>query len=370
MSDTSRQMTLSDWLDTRAGRITRTLVTATATALILIGGFIWLRVNAQTANWFSVAIIALFIGVGGIWGFFYSLNTLAELLPDRARDKTLPWVFIGPALLFLTFYIVWPVINTTYMSFFDRFTENFVGLQNYRYIFTNPAMLVILRNTLLWVLLVPTVATALGLLIAVITDRFRPGAEKVVKALIFLPMAISFVGASVIWRFVYAYQPAGLEQIGLLNGIVTALGADPIAWITVRPWNNLLLIFIMVWLQTGFAMVIQSAAVKGVPSDLIEAARIDGASEVRTFFNVTVPYISGTILTVATTIVFLVLKIFDVVYVMTSGRYGTNIVALRMYQEAFVQRNFGRGSALAVFLFVVVIPLMVQNARAMKDRSK
>ena len=369
MSDTSRQMTFSDWLDTRAGRVTSTLVTAAATAAILIVGFAWLRNNAAEANRFSVAVIALFIGVGGIWGFFYSLNGIAELLPDEARDKTLPWVFIGPALLFIGFYILWPVINTTYMSFFDRFTENFIGLKNYVYIFSNPAMLVILRNTLLWVALVPTVATALGLLIAVITDRFRPSTEKVVKALIFLPLAISFVGASVIWRFVYAFQPAGLPQIGILNAIVTALGGDPVAWITVRPWNNLLLIFIMVWLQTGFAMVIQSAAVKGVPKDLVEAARIDGASEVRTFFNVTIPYISGTILTVATTIVFLVLKIFDVVYVMTSGSYGTNIVALRMYQEAFVQRNFGRGSALAVFLFVVVIPLMIQNARSMKDRS-
>ena len=370
MSDTTNQMTLSDFLDTTTGRIVRTLVAAALTALILGFGFLWLRANAATADRILVAAIALFIGVGGIWGLFYSLNGLAELLPERARDSVLPYVFIGPAIITITFYIVWPAINTTYLSFFDRFGNEFVGLANFRYIFTNPAMLVILRNTLLWVLLVPTVATVLGLLIAVITDRFRPTTEKVVKALIFMPMAISFVGASVIWRFVYAFQPAGLPQIGLLNAIVTALGGDPVAWITVRPWNNLLLIFIMVWLQTGFAMVIQSAAVKGVPKDLIEAARIDGAGEVRSFFSVTVPYISGTILTVGTTIVFLVLKIFDVVYVMTSGQYGTNIVALRMYQEAFVQRNFGRGSALAVFLFVVVIPLMVQNARSMKQRSK
>lgn len=370
MSDLSKQMTLSDFFETKPGIAVRTIVVAAATAIVLGFGFIWLRDNAATSNRFSVAVIALFIGVGGIWGFYYSLNSLVELLPEGVRDIYLPYVFIGPAILTIGFYIVWPAIYTTYLSFFDRFGENFIGIQNYRFIFTNPAMLVILRNTLLWVVLVPTIATALGLLIAVITDRFRPTSEKIVKSLIFLPMAISFVGASVIWRFVYAFQPAGLPQIGILNAIVTALGGSPVAWITVRPWNNLLLIFIMIWLQTGFAMVILSAAVKGVPKDLIEAARIDGANEIRSFFNVTIPYISGTILTVATTIVFLVLKVFDVVYVMTSGAYGTNIVALRMYQEAFVQRNFGRGSALAVFLFVVVIPLMVQNARQLKDRSK
>ncbi|MFW6387739.1 MAG: carbohydrate ABC transporter permease [bacterium] len=370
MSDTSKQMTLSDWMDTTQGRVVITIVTAALTVFILGAGFLWLRANAATANRFVVAIFALVIGVGGIWGLFYSLNNLTELLPEGPRDKLLPYVFMGPAVLVLGFYLVYPTLNTTYLSFMDNFGNQFVGLENYIYIFSNPAMLVVLRNTLLWVLLVPTIATALGLLIAVITDRFRPGAEKLVKSLVFLPMAISFVGASVIWRFVYAFQPAGLPQIGLLNALVTALGGEPVAWITVRPWNNLLLIFIMIWLQTGFAMVIQSAAVKGVPKDLIEAARIDGAGEIRSFFNVTIPYISTTILTVGTTIVFLVLKIFDVVYVMTSGSYGTNIVALRMYQEAFVQRNFGRGSALAVFLFVVVIPLMVQNARALKDRSK
>jgi len=222
----------------------------------------------------------------------------------------------------------------------------------------------------MWVVFVPALAVALGLLIAVMTDRLSQTMEKVTKSLIFLPLAISFVGASVIWRFVYYYQPPGSTQIGLLNAVVTALGGDPVAWLIIRPWNNFFLLFIMIWLQTGFAMVILSASVKGVPKDLLEAARIDGAGEIRAFFNVTVPYISGAILTVWTTILFLVLKIFDIVYVMTSGRFDTGIVASRFYQEAFIFRNFGRGSALAVFLFIVVIPFMVQNVRSMQEKRR
>ncbi len=348
-------------------RVIFTLAVLAATIAALAGGFFFLR-DAVRAPRLLIAAVALILGVGGIWALFYSMNAIAELFQPAIRDRILPYIFMAPAVIALGFYIVWPAVNTIGLSFRDRFGNEFIGLENYVYIFTNEAMLVVLRNTLLWVLLAPTVATALGLLIAVMVDRFKPTTEKILKSLIFLPMAISFVGASVIWRFVYAYQPPGLPQIGILNAISTALGNDPVAWITLRPWNNLFLIFIMVWLQTGFAMVILSAAVKGVPKDLLEAARIDGASEVRSFFNVTIPYIQGTILTVLTTIVFLVLKIFDVAYVMTSGQYGTNIVALRMYQEAFVQRNFGRGSALAVFLFVVVIPLLIRNVRGLKER--
>ncbi|MFP4067668.1 MAG: carbohydrate ABC transporter permease, partial [Spirochaetaceae bacterium] len=261
-------------------------------------------------------------------------------------------------------------LRTLYISFLDRTSTMFVGLRNYAFIFTDPDMIIILRNTLGWVVVVPVVAVTFGLLIAVMTDRLSSTMEKVTKSLIFLPLAISFVGASVIWRFVYYYQPPGSEQIGLLNAVVTALGGDPVAWLLIRPWNNLFLMFIMVWLQTGFAMVILSASVKGVPKDLLEAARIDGAGEIRVFFNVTVPYISGTILTVWTTILFLVLKIFDIVYVMTSGRFETGIVASRFYEEAFVFRNFGRGAALAVFLFIVVIPFMIQNVRSMQERRR
>ena len=366
MSDESTSRTISEMLDEPKIKVAFAIAATALTLALLVGGFFFLR-DVTRAPRMAIAAVALIIGVGGVWALFFSMNAIAELFKPTVRDRILPYVFLAPAVLVLGFYIVWPAINTINLSFMDRFGNEYIGLDNYAFIFTNEAMLVVLRNTLLWVLLAPTVATALGLLIAVMVDRFKPTAEKIIKSFIFLPMAISFVGASVIWRFVYAYQPPGLPQIGILNAIYTALGNDPLAWITLRPWNNLFLIFIMVWLQTGFAMVILSAAVKGVPKDLLEAARIDGASEVRSFFNVTIPYIQGTILTVLTTIVFLVLKIFDVAYVMTSGQYGTNIVALRMYQEAFVQRNFGRGSALAVVLFVVVIPLLVRNVRGLKE---
>jgi alpha-glucoside transport system permease protein len=208
---------------------------------------------------------------------------------------------------------------------------------------------------------------ALGLVVAVMADRLSERWEKVNKSLVFLPMAISFVGASVIWRFVYAFQPPGEPQIGLLNAIVVSAGGSPQAWWTIEPWNNFFLMFIMIWLQTGFAMVILSAAVKGVPRDLIDAARVDGAGEIRTFFSVTVPYIGGTILTVLTTILFLVLKIFDIVWVMTSGDFGTHIVASRFYEETFVFRNFGRGSTLAVILLIFVVPFMIRNIRQMQE---
>ncbi len=322
------------------------------------------------ASKFLIGIVALVVGVGGVWVLFAATNNLVSLLPVRMRDALRPFVFVGPAVAVLLFYIVFPALRTIWLSFLNRTSTEFVGLKNYAFVFTDPQMLIVLRNTLFWVLIVPFVAVALGLIIAVMADRLKPGWEKVAKSMIFLPMAISFVGASVIWRFVYYYQPAGYEQIGLLNAIVTAFGGEPVAWLIIRPWNNFFLLFIMIWLQTGFAMVIQSAAVKGVPNSLLEAARIDGAGEIRIFFNVIIPYIKGTILTVMTTILFMVLKIFDIVYVMTSGNYDTGIVASRMYKEAFIYRNFGRGSALAVFLFIVVIPFMIRNITQMRENRR
>ena len=325
--------------------------------------------DAEASKW-SVAIIALVIGVGGIWALFASLTNLVEILPQRVTYALRPWVFVGPAAVILAGYIVLPALRTLWISFFNRTSETFVGLANYVTLFTETEMLVTIRNTALWVVVVPFVSVALGLLVAVMADRLKENSEKVTKSLIFLPMAISFVGASVIWRFVYAFQPAGDAQIGLLNAVVVGLGGQPQAWWTIEPWNNFLLMVIMVWLQTGFAMVILSASVKGVPKDLLDAARIDGCGEIRVFFNVTIPYVSGTILTVLTTILFLVLKIFDIVWVMTSGDFGTHIVASRMYEETFIFRNFGRGAALAVFLFIVVIPFMIRNVQQMKEQRR
>jgi alpha-glucoside transport system permease protein len=237
-----------------------------------------------------------------------------------------------------------------------------VGLQNFGAVFTDRQMLTSFRNNLLWMILGTGLCVTLGLLIAVFADRSR--FERLAKSLIFMPMAISFVGAAVIWRFVYYYQPPGQPQIGLLNAFVSALGGDPQAWTSLfQPWNNLFLIIILVWMQTGYAMVIFSAALKGVPDDLLEAGRIDGANERRIFFNIIIPYIKGTIITVTTTILIFTLKIFDVVMAMTGGQYGTEVIATQFYRQFFVNRNFGYGSAIAIVLLIAVIPVMVYNLR-------
>ena len=347
----------------------------TAVAALLFLAFLLMRDSRAPKA--LIAVIALAIGIGGVWGLFYAGNGVIEALPRRLREAARPWLFVGPAILILCIYIVFPAVRTIWISFFDRTSQVFVGLANYAYIITDPEMLLVLRNTLLWVLLVPFFSVVLGLLIAVLIDRLGRVVERVIKALIFLPMAISFVGASVIWRFVYYFQPAGYDQVGLLNAIFTALGGEPQAWLTQIPWNaigipwinNLFLIFIMIWLQTGFAMVILSAAVKGVPQELLEAARIDGAGEIRVFFLITIPRIRATVLTVSTTILFLVLKVFDVVFVMTSGNFDTDVVASRMYAEAFRFFDFGRGSALAVLLFIIVVPFMMRTVRRMRRES-
>ncbi|MFW5685498.1 MAG: carbohydrate ABC transporter permease [Spirochaetota bacterium] len=354
--------------ESKLGRVLFAVIVVVGLGFVFRWAFLFMR--DSDASKLTIALVALTVGIGGIWALYASLTNLVEVTPIRIRDSLRPWVFVLPGVLILAMYIVFPAARTIWISFLDRTSTDFVGLRNYRFMFTDDRMLTILRNTLMWVVLVPTIAVSLGLVIAVMADRLSGFWEKTAKSFVFLPMAISFVGASVIWRFVYAYRPLGRPQIGLLNAIVTAFGADPVAWITVRPWNNLFLLVIMIWLQTGFAMVILSAAVKGVPRDLLDAARIDGCNEIRVFFNVIIPYVSGTILTVTTTILFLVLKIFDIVWVMTSGDFDTGIVASRMYEEAFVFRNYGRGSALAVLLFLVVIPLMIRNIKNMREKRR
>lgn len=323
------------------------------------------------ANRVALATVAIVVGVLGIWALYLTVDNLVSVLPIRIRDFLRPFVFILPALLILGVFIIYPTIRTTWVSFFSfrrgtGIEAGSFGLQNYAALFTDPATFRALINNALWLILVPSFSVSVGLLIAVLVDRIKW--ENFAKSLIFLPMAISFVGAGVIWRFIYFNAPFG-AQIGLLNAIVEAFGGEPQGWLRLEPWNNLFLIVIMIWLQTGYAMVILSSAVKGVPGELLEAARIDGAGEVRVFFQVIIPYITGTIVTVTTTIVILVLKVFDIVFVMTSGNFNTNVIANVMYQQMFVQGNFGRGSAAAVVLFIAVIPVLVHNVRSLKDRS-
>jgi alpha-glucoside transport system permease protein len=306
------------------------------------------------------ALLAIAIGSGGVIAIFYGLNILVEkLFPQETRRKILPWIYVGPSILLLGAYLVLPTIRTIYLSFFNQNSTEFVGLQNYIFAFTAPDMLIAFRNNLLWLVLVTGISVGLGLIIAVLVDRVKY--EPLAKSLIFLPMAISFVGASVIWRFIYAYRPVGSEQIGLLNAIVTSLGFEPVGWLVNRGINNFALIVIMIWLQTGFCMVLLSSAVKGVPKDVIEAARVDGAGEVQIFRRIIVPMIMPTVTVVSTTVIVLVLKVFDIVFVMTGGNLQTDVIASRMVREMFNFRNFGRGSAIAVILLVAVIPVMVAN---------
>lgn len=309
------------------------------------------------------AIFALIVGVGGIWFLFTTGNALIETSPSRVRRHLRPWLFIFPAVIFLGVYLVFPLVETVRLSI----SEDGGLVDNYRFVFTDPAMQVAMRNNALWLIIGTIGSVVIGLLFAALVDRVKR--EAFAKTFIFLPLAISAVGAAVIWRFVYVWRPEGSEQIGLLNAAWTGLGNEPVAFLQTVPWNNLFLILIMIWIQTGFAMVVLSAALKGVPTELIEAGRIDGASERQLFFRVVVPSIRGAIITVTTTIFIVILKVFDIVFVMTGGRFQTEVIANRMFSEMFRFRNFGRASALAVILLVVVVPIMIVNIRNLRRQG-
>jgi alpha-glucoside transport system permease protein len=261
------------------------------------------------------------------------------------------------------------MLNTLWLSFGNANGTEFVGVDNYLYLFTSPANLIAFRNNVLWLVFVTGFVVSMGLVIAVMVDRIGFW-EPIAKSFIFLPMAISSVGASIIWKFVYSFQPAGRPQIGLFNAIYTAFGGDPQGWLIIKPWNNFFLIAIMIWMLTGFAMVVISAAVKGVPSELLEAARIDGATEIQIFFGVIIPYIQGTLLTITTTVIIMVLKVFDIVYVMTNGQHETEVLANAMYRELFRFRHYGRSGALAVILLLAVIPVMIYNVRGFRQQRR
>jgi len=304
-----------------------------------------------------LASVALVIGVGGIWLMYTGVSALVGLLPPLWQGRILPWGFVVPALLLLFVYLVYPTVSTFITSFTCSDGTLFC---NYSQLLT-PDFLIIFRNNVVWLVLGTAGSVGLGLVIAGLVDRVHR--EALAKTFIFLPLAISLVGASVIWRFVYQWVPEGLPQYGLLNAIVTGLGGKPIAFIQTPPLNTVFLILIFVWLQTGFAMVVLSAAIKGVSAEILEAARLDGASERQIFFGIIVPIIKGSIITVATTIAISVLKIFDIVFVMTGGKFETDVVANRMFAEMFQFLNDGRAAALAVVLFLAVTPIIFINVR-------
>ncbi|WP_319476584.1 sugar ABC transporter permease [Marispirochaeta aestuarii] len=337
------------------------------TAAVLIGGFLLLQ-NLQNTK-VLMTFFAVVWGLGSVALLYFVLNQIAQSMPRSIRSIAVAFVFAGPAVIFLLWALVLPTLRSLTLSFMNAAGREFVFLDNYKFAFTDPIMLESFRNNLLWIVFGTSACVTLGLIISVLADKSR--FEKVIKSLIFMPMAISFVGAGVIWKFIYAYKGEGINiaEIGLLNAIVTAFGGEAQAWLLVPFWNNFFLIIIMVWLQTGYAMVIISAAIKGIPESINEAARVDGAGPIRIFFNITIPSIMPTIVTVTTTILIFSLKLFDIVRVMTGGNYGTNVIANEFYLQQFSYNNSGRASAIAIILLVVIIPVLIYNLKQFRARS-
>lgn len=335
---------LSTYFDWLSGEIRNFFLNATTTGHKLL---------------LMLVVIALFVLVMG------AILLLVDR-PKRVPRWAVTLGFVGPAVLAILFGLVYPAVRTMWTSLFNRNGTEFVGLDNYVTAFTQGDFQIVLRNTALWVLVVPIASTFIGLVYAVLVDRTR--FERFAKTLIFLPMAISMVGASIIWKFVYEYRPnqPGVNQTGLLNQMIVWLGGEPQQFLIGSPANTFFLIAVMVWIQTGFAMTVLSAAIKAIPDDIVEAARLDGLSGMSMFRYITVPSIRPALVVVVTTIAMGTLKVFDIVRTMTGGQFDTSVVANEFYTQSFRQNNAGLGAALAVILFVLVIPLVVYNVRQMR----
>lgn len=317
-----------------------------------------------------LAVIAV-VGVPAVTcGYIVLVEKLLLVLPDRRQRAVRPWLWIAPAALLMIVFLVYPTVQTIALSTYNADSTRFIGLTNYQFLIHDKAFLLALRNNLIWLVVFTGVTVLFGLVFAVLTERVSY--ESVARAIVFLPMAISFVGAGVIWKFVYAYQPAGAAQTGLLNAVLVALipSFQPQAWLINPPLNTLALIAVGVWVWTGFCTVILSAALKGISREVLEAARVDGANELQIFRSVTIPMISTTIVVVATTMVIFALKAFDIVYVMTSGNFQTDVIANRMYTVMFTDDNYGQAAAIAVVLLLAIVPVMLGNIRRFRQQEE
>ncbi len=316
-------------------------------------------------------LVAIAVGVGGAALLFFALNLLVERLPPKWEERVKPYVFIGPALALIGAFIVYPLIQTIIFSFYNSTGQEWVGGKNYSALFGSNDFPQALLNNVLWLIFVPPLVVVLGLIVAVLADRLKPKSENVAKSIVFLPMAISFVGAATIWRFVYEARPEGREQIGVLNAFITELGAAPIAWLQQSQGhlNTFLLMVVVLWLQAGFSMVLLSAAIKSVPTEMIEASRVDGATERQIFFRILLPSIWPTVVAVLTIQILLILKIFDVVYAMTGGQFNTDVVANRFVIELFQFGDAGRAAAIVVILMIAVIPVMIWQVRQFRAQE-
>lgn len=323
----------------------------------------------------ATIVAGVFGCVAWFWGSNWLLDTIYPPRGEHAGRNILrtnmirPWLFLAPAVLCLAAYLVYPVFNSIWRSLHDAAGQNWVGLENFRWLVGDPKFRESIFNNLLWLLVVPALSTLFGLLAAQVTDRIRWG--NLAKSLIFMPMAISFVGAGVIWKFIYDYRDASQDQIGLLNAINVFFGGEPQTWLTVPFWNSFFLMAVLIWIQTGFAMVILSAALRGIPEETIEAAIIDGANPWQLFFKIKVPQIWGTIAVVWTTITITVLKVFDIVFVMSNGQWGTQVLANLMYDWMFRGApDYGRGSAIALVIMALVTPIMIWNIRNVRREMR
>ena len=311
-----------------------------------------------------ITAIIVVVGVPAVlFLYIWLTEQILRPVPDRYRGTIRPWLWLAPALVFLIVFLVYPTIGTIIHSFQNSAGTKFVGFDNFVYFFTSPTTLGALKNNLLWVVLLTLGTVGFGLLIAVLVDRVRY--ESAAKAVIFLPLAISMVAASVIWSFMFLYRPPGEPQVGTLNALVGLVGLGPIAWLQTQEFslNTIMLIIVMTWMWTGFCMVIISAALKGISVELLEAARVDGANEWQVFRGIIFPLLLPTLAVVGTTVVITALKAFDIVYVMTGGNFDTQVMAQSMIDEMFKNGNFGRASAVAVVLLLTIVPVMALNIR-------
>ena len=372
-----------------------------------------------------LVVVALIIGSSFIFLLFLGMDKIIKLAPKDNRDALEARMFVGPSLFMITLFLFYPAIRTFYISFKDRYSNDFIGLDNYKWAFTDPEMIVTIRNQVVWLFFVVTFVLLIGLVVGWLSDRLNKG-EAFFKSIVFLPMAISAVGASAIFKFIYEYRPPPLTQIGIINGIRVSVDSgptlpgskpgekcmnnriidgqlkdfknddclNPIGWLQQRdlsnlpfaenlnpdnffssilinlPVNTMLLMLIMIWMFTGFAAVVFSAGIKSIPQEIMEAGQIDGASEMRVFRSIVIPYIKSTIIVVGTYMVVTVLKAFDIIYVSTRGDLETNLLAVKMLDEFSKYRNFGRSATVAVLIFVCVLPIIIGTAIREKENTQ
>ena len=314
------------------------------------------------------ALQAIVAGIAITVLLYFFLNNLIHQFSERVKRKVEPYIFIGPVLLLIGIFVIWPTLQSIRLSFMEEAIDGsttWIGLQNYRDLVAEEYFADMIINNLMWIAIVPILTVALGLAIAQFANNVGPRQEKIFKSIFFMPMTISFVSAAVIWRYIYAYAPEGNSQIGILNAIWTALGGEPQTWFQIEAFklNNILLMIILIWLSAGYAMVLLSAAIKSVPEDTLEAGRVDGASTSHIFFKIILPQIWPTAIAVFITVLIGAMKVFDIVLAMTGGNYNTTVLAQTFYLEYFIYGNTGKAMAAVVILILAIIPVMVYQVR-------